>query len=76
MTKQGRKPPTPLSQHEAALVSGAAYVVQAQDMYGNTMSVEEFMDRQVAMLNDASLNPHDFYSPGFNSDKPNIYRRG
>jgi hypothetical protein len=50
--------------------------VQAQDMYGNTMSVEEFMDRQVAMLNDASLDPHDFYSPGFNSDKPNIYRRG
>lgn len=45
-------------------------VPQAQDMYGNTMSIEEWMDRQL----DTTKNPHDFYDPRFDPDKPNIWR--
>ena len=43
---------------------------QAEDMYGNTMSMEEWMDRQL----DTTKDPHDFYDPHFNPGKPNIWR--
>ncbi len=74
MKNQDQARMTSLSQQDVARVSGAGFVAEAQDMYGNTMSVEAWMDRKVAMLYDDGLSPHDFYTPGFNKDKPNIYR--
>ena len=43
---------------------------QVQDMYGNTMSIGEWMDRQL----DTTKDPHDFYEPNFNPGKPHIWR--
>lgn len=75
MKSEDRAPMTCLSQQDVARVCGAGFVVEAQDMYGNTMSVEAWMDRNIDMLYDDSLHPHDFYSTGFDKDKPNIWRR-
>lgn len=48
---------------------------QAQDVWGNTMSMEEWMDRQIAVANsNGELDPFDFYDDGYNPDKPNIWR--
>lgn len=66
-----------LSQQDIEQVHGAGMVrkpLQAEDMYGNTMSIEEWMDRQIAVANsNGVLDPHDFYSPGYNGNKPNIW---
>lgn len=66
---------TELSMNEAAEVHGAGLVqlAQAQDVWGNTMSHEEWMDRKIRQLYDSTTDPHDFYDDGYDSDKPNIY---
>lgn len=74
MKSEDKERMTPLSQHDVVRVSGAGFVAVAQDMYGNTMSVEAWMDRNIDMLYNDSLDPHDFYSPGRDPDKPSIWR--
>lgn len=55
-------------------IPGMFKAPQAQDMWGNTMSMEDWMNRQIAVANGGGrLNPHDFYDKGFDPDKPNIY---
>ena len=42
-------------------------IPQAQDKYGNTMSHEEWMDWKI------THGGFDFYEPGFDPTKPNIW---
>jgi len=68
----------PLNDQEIQSVSGAGQAfkaARAQDMYGNTVSMEEYMrlQRLAASRNGDSSVLSDFYEEGFNSHKPNIY---
>ncbi len=67
-----------LSDQEILSVSGAGQAfkeARAQDMYGNTVSMEEYMrlQRLAASRNGDSSVLSDFYDKGFNGNKPNIY---
>lgn len=67
-----------LSDDEIACVAGSVREVgkmpRAQDMYGNTVSMEEYMDLQLlaAKTGDANLL-WDYYETGFNAHRPNIW---
>ncbi|MFK7996283.1 MAG: hypothetical protein AB8B87_19245 [Granulosicoccus sp.] len=70
-----------LSDEEIQCVGGSGKLpgreLRAQDMYGNTLSVEEYMDLQLAIAKGEHRGGHtslsDFYSPGYNGKMPNIY---
>ena len=69
----------PLTHEEILSVGGARIVPgtppRPQDKYGNTVSMEEFMDLQLRALNEGGNSRliFDFYDEGFDPHKPKIY---
>ncbi|ASJ73602.1 hypothetical protein [Granulosicoccus antarcticus] len=66
-----------LTPDEIQCVGGSVRTIgklpRAQDMHGNTISMEEYMDLQLGIMKTGQLGSlHDFYSKGFNAGKPNI----
>lgn len=75
--EQNRNLPT-LTQAEIACVGGSGGALhkplRAQDMYGNTMSIEDYMDLQLDVMNGRTQSTtHDFYELHFNPGRPNIW---
>lgn len=69
-----------LTPDELHCVSGSGAMqhreVRAQDMYGNTVSVEEYMDLQLLAMyrGGDAMTIFDFYERGFDRHKPHIYK--